>query len=63
MDGGPTYQLVATIDHRGDTLENGHYVANCLREKWYLLDDTRAQPKFHALVNSRDNYILFYHSS
>ena len=64
MDGGPTYKpAIATVDHRGVSLASGHYVANCLRDTWYLLDDTRAQTKFPALVTCRDIYILFYHRS
>ena len=63
MGGSPTYKLIATVDHRGVSPTSGHYVANCLRDTWYLLDDSRAQPKLPAFVTCRDNYILFYHTS
>ena len=59
-EGGPTYSLAATVNHRGASIDSGHYVANCLRDKWYLVDDTRSQPILHSSVISQDNYILFY---
>ena len=60
VDGGPTYSLAATLNHKGPLMECGHYVANCLREKWYLVDITRTQPILQSSVISQDDYILFY---
>ena len=60
VENGPPFRLVATIDHHGESIDRGHYTANCLLNRWWHFDDTNAQPVTSTSVSSKDNYLLFY---
>ena len=56
------YDLVATLDHKGPTIHNGHYISK-VRDaggSWKLYDDTRVSTISNLVVVSRDNYFLMY---
>lgn len=56
------YNLVATMDHKGSTIQSGHYVSK-VRDpdgSWKLYDDTRVSTISHWGVVSKDNYFLMY---
>ena len=56
------YDLVATMDHKGSTIQSGHYVSKVrdLDGSWKLYDDTRVSTISHLGVVSKDNYFLMY---
>lgn len=60
----PNYELYATVNHRGDRANSGHYVAYVKENRnWYSCDDSRITPvKFDNVKNEiyKDGYILFY---
>ena len=56
------YDLVATMDHKGSTIQSGHYVSK-VRDpdgSWKLYDDARVSTISHWRVVSKDNYFLMY---
>ena len=56
------YDLVATMDHQGSTIQSGHYISK-VRDpdgSWKLYDDTRVSTISHWGVVSKDNYFLMY---
>ena len=56
------YDLVATMDHKGSTIQSGHYVSK-VRDpdgSWKLYDDTRVSTISDWGVVSKDNYFLMY---
>jgi ubiquitin C-terminal hydrolase len=56
------YDLVATMDHKGSTIQSGHYISK-VRDpdgSWKLYDDTRVSTISHWGVVSKDNYFLMY---
>lgn len=58
------YDLFAMIEHRGNSLDGGHYVAvarNSMTGTWNKFDDSSVTPlKGPQSVASRDSYVLFY---
>ena len=57
------YKLFAVVTHRGNTLDEGHYVAYVRRDrKWFLFNDSAPPQTLSRLPNevSTECYILFY---
>ena len=55
------YQLKGVIEHRGETAENGHYVAYVRKgNQWMELDDDKAKPISWNVVAKLEAYILFW---
>ena len=56
------YELVATLDHRGRTIQNGHYVSKVrdTEGSWKLYNDTVVSTISDLGVVSSDNYFLMY---
>ena len=57
-----TYELVATLDHIGDTPRNGHYVTFLKIDSgnWIKFDDERSMACSLKQANTRNNYILLF---
>ena len=61
-DAAPIYDLYAVSNHMGG-LHGGHYTAfarHLENERWYLLDDSRAEPVAEHAVKTSAAYVLFY---
>ena len=60
MSNGVEYEVKATINHWGNTLKGGHYVAYLKNEsgQWWLLNDNISTLVSLAEANTQDNYIL-----
>lgn len=61
-DAAPIYDLYAVSNHMGG-LGGGHYTAfarHLENERWYLLDDSRAEPVAEHAVKTSAAYVLFY---
>lgn len=57
----PTFKLITVIEHRGNNLECGHYVAYTLRgEQWYECNDDRIREISQDAVTAVQAYILLY---
>ena len=56
------YELVATLDHIGRTIQNGHYVSKVRHTdgSWKLYNDTGVSTISDLGVVSSDNYFLMY---
>ena len=59
---GIEYELVGTVDHRGNKLDIGHYVSHVKREKgpWVFCDDAHITVATLDRVNNDDNYIFLF---
>merc|ERR1712232_1368419 len=64
--GDLNYELFGLIEHRGDQMQGGHYVAYvnsaiCLaREQWFGLSDAKVWKCDRAEVMKAEAYIAFY---
>jgi hypothetical protein len=59
------YELKAVVVHKGESLNNGHYVCYLQREgnAWYLADDTKVFRVSIDEVLQANAYLLFYEKS
>ncbi|XP_039298716.1 ubiquitin carboxyl-terminal hydrolase 33-like [Nilaparvata lugens] len=58
-----TYDLMATICHKGNSLNSGHYICYGLHEEkkiWFEYDDLRVTKVTEDKVASCEAYLLFY---
>ncbi|XP_039298544.1 ubiquitin carboxyl-terminal hydrolase 20-like [Nilaparvata lugens] len=58
-----TYDLMATICHKGDSLNSGHYICYALNDaekNWIEYDDERVTKVTDDKVASCEAYLLFY---
>lgn len=61
VEGNREYKLYGVVEHRGEGLEEGHYVAYCRRgHLWYLFDDSVCQEVLLKCVLSSQAYLLLY---
>ena len=60
LPGNNRYEPIAIIDHRGYSINSGHYVTYSKNESgdWTLLNDTEIKPSSLHEANSKDNYII-----
>ena len=64
VDLGCAYSLQATVEHRGSSVNSGHYTAHVFDGRnWYLCDDNRISKVKPDEVVSSDTYMLFYRKS
>jgi uncharacterized UBP type Zn finger protein len=57
-----TYRLHSFIEHRGNTMHNGHYVAYVNKEgMWYEANDAMITKKMHLPDEASTGYLYFYH--
>eukprot|EP01039_Chlorochromonas_danica_P003099 gene3099-3392_t len=55
------YELISVVEHRGATMEGGHYVAYIKRDgQWYSMDDSTVQMVSLEDALTREAYILMY---
>ena len=57
---GDKYEVVAIINHWGNSLRSGHFVTYLKNEsgQWWLLDDTNSKLSSLQEANSKDNYVV-----
>ena len=62
LEGCNNYELVGVLDHRGETVNSGHYVTKVKSgtEQWVLCNDTNVTDTPFGDVISGDNYLLLY---
>ena len=61
VGGSREYKLYGVVEHIGEGLEEGHYVAYCRRgHLWYLFDDRLCQEVLLKCVLSSQPYLLLY---
>ena len=55
------YELYSVIDHMGNELDKGHYIANCkIEDKWVAFDDDEIKSKEFKSVMTEKAYLMFY---
>ena len=57
------YDLYAVCNHHGNSVENGHYTADCIVSpvgEWYKFDDRNVSQITELELSEKDAYILFY---
>ena len=58
---GEEYHLVGVTDHRGETIQSGHYVTFVRSDSdWFLVNDNRVSKVNRDYVTSQDNVLLYY---
>ena len=59
---GEDYKILAVVNHKGNTIQSGHYVTNVLADdnNWYHVDDDTALFTIWQLVPNFNNVLLFY---
>lgn len=61
---GFNYSLNGFIEHKGSTLDGGHYISYCLTENgWMQFDDAKKPTEFHentVIARAANAYILCY---
>ena len=61
---GDQYSLLSVVDHQGDTIQSGHYVAFVKSGKfWYLVNDNIVTRVAFKSLSSPDNILLLYSKS
>lgn len=61
VGGTQEYKLYGVVEHRGEGLEEGHYVAYCRRgHLWYLFDDCLCEEVLLKCVLSSQPYLLLF---
>ena len=61
---GDQYSLESVVNHQGDTIQSGHYVAFVKSGKfWYLVNDDIVKRVAMKSLSSSDNILLFYSKS
>ena len=64
LPNGDQYSLVSVVNHQGDTIQTGHYVAFVKSGKfWYLVNDDIVKRVAMKSLSSSDNILLFYSKS
>jgi ubiquitin C-terminal hydrolase len=55
--------LKAVVDHQGESMTSGHYVAKCwnqMTQKWYLMDDQLVKEVKEDRLYTQDAYMMMY---
>ena len=61
---GEQYSLLSVVDHQGDSIHSGHYVAFVKSGKfWYLVNDSDVKRVAFKSLSSPDNILLLYSKS
>ena len=61
---GEEYHLMGVTDHRGDTIQSGHYVTFVRSDSdWFLVNDNIVTKVNRDYVTSQDNVLLLYSKS
>ena len=61
LPNGDSYHLTAVADHRGTTINTGHYVAYVkLESGWLLINDDCVSYDNKQCINSPDNLFIYY---
>ena len=61
---GDQYSLESVVNHQGDTIQSGHYVAFVKSGKfWYLVNDDIVKRVAMKSLSSSDSILLFYSKS
>ena len=56
-----TFQLESCIDHIGNTMTNGHYIAHIKNEnQWKKFNDTNITNETEIEVKNKNNYLFIY---
>ena len=64
LPNGDQYSLESVVNHQGDTIQSGHYVAFVKSGKfWYLVNDDIVKRVAMKSLSSSDNILLFYSKS
>ena len=64
LPSGDHYSLLSVVDHQGDTIQSGHYVAFVKSGKfWYLVNDNIVTRVAFKSLSSQDNILLLYSKS
>ena len=65
LPSGEEYKLKAVADHRGASIQSGHYVslANLENGKWLLINDDKVTELHNSCISSPDNLLIFYSKS
>jgi ubiquitin C-terminal hydrolase len=62
QDTDSTYQLISVVEHIGDTLAGGHYVAHVQRDRrWWRVSDTVCEPTSVEQVLTQQAYLVRVH--
>ena len=64
LPSGDQYSLLSVVDHQGDSIQSGHYVAFVKSGKfWYLVNDSDVKRVAFKSLSSPDNILLLYSKS
>ena len=64
LPSGDQYSLLSAVDHQGDTIQSGHYLAFVKSGKfWYLVNDNIVKRVSFKSLSSSDNILLLYSKS
>ena len=60
-EGIKRYEVIASIEHIGNTLQRGHYVSYVLiNDTWYLCNDTKVKPLAKGLVPLHSIHMYYF---